>query len=340
MCMINTISSPATLQHNKELAVIFGHMADCYRYLGANERFRAIAYDTASRTLSNMHEPVDAYGHDIKKLDELKGVGESIAEKIIEYIDTGYIQTFEKLKKKVPFELLELMEVEGIGPATVRLLHDKFHLKNKEEVIKAIEEGKLVPLKGFGEKKIAQLQQVLKVNKSDKHRMPLSIARRIGNELLEQVKQITGVHIASLAGSLRRQKETVGDIDIVITAATKDWKKIINRFIKLPLVNRTLASGTTKASVILKENNVQADIRVVHDDEYATAMFYFTGSKEHNIQLRTIAKKKGWKINEYGVFDLKTNKKILTRTEEDIYKLFDLPYIPPENRTGKDELTK
>ncbi len=336
--MSHTIPFRSTLQHNKELSSIFRHMADCYRYLGPGERFRALAYETASRTLANMSEPVDVYGHDIKKLDELKGVGESIAEKIIEYIDTGSIRAFEKLKKKVPYDLLDLMEVEGIGPAAVRQLRDNYHFTNKEEVVAGLEDGSLKPFKGFGEKKIAQLKQVLKTGKDGKHRMPLAVAKRIGNELLGGIKKIPGVHIASLAGSLRRQKETVGDIDVVVTAEHRDWKKIITQFTKLPQVRRVLASGVTKASVLLKENNVQADIRVVHDDEYATAMFYFTGSREHNIQLRTIAKKKGWKINEYGVFDAKTNKKIRTNTEEDIYALFGLSYIPPEKRLGKDEL--
>jgi DNA polymerase (family X) len=336
--MENTISSAATLQHNRELSVIFGQMADCYRYLGVNERFRAIAYQTASRTLANMHEPVDACGHDIKKLDELKGVGESIAGKIIEYIDTGHIKTFEQLKKKVPFELLDLMEIEGIGPSTVRLLHEEFHVRNKEELIAAIEAGKLLTRNGFGEKKITRLQQSLKINKPGTQRMPLATARRIGNNLLEQVKQIPGIHMASLAGSLRRQSDTVGDIDIVATSGTKDRTKIIKQFTRLPQVSQVLASGTTRASILLKENNVQADIRVVNDDEYATALFYFTGSREHNIQLRTIAKKRGWKINEYGVYDNKTNKKIPTNAEADIYALFGFSYIPPEKRTGRGEL--
>ena len=144
---------------------------------------------------------------------------------------------------------------------------------------------------------------------------------------------------ASLAGSIRRNKETIGDIDIVVTAERRNWKKIINQIIKLPQVNTVLASGETKASVILKAANMQADIRIVHDDEYGAAMLYFTGSREHNIMLRTVAKKRGWKINEYGVFDVKTNKRLAGETEESIYNLFGLPLIPPEKRFGKEELS-
>lgn len=336
--MPQVLSSTTILQHNKELAHIFRQMSDCYKYLGPDERFRAIAYDTASKTLSNMTEPIDIYGHDIKKLDELKGVGERIAGKIIEYIDTGRIQTFEKLKQQVPFALLELMDVEGIGPATVRILHDALQVNTRDDLIHAVEQGKLSAIKGFGEKKINTLMKVLKLDKQENKRMPLQLAERIGNELVRFVEKMPGVVQASLAGSARRKKETVGDIDIIVTAERRNWKKIIRRFVQLPQVKKVLASGETKASVILTENDVQADIRIVHPDEYGAALLYFTGSKEHNIQLRSMAKRKGCKINEYGVYDVHTNKRLAGETEEGIYRLFNLPYIDPVKRLGKDEL--
>ncbi len=327
-----------TLRHNKELAFIFRQMSDCYKYLGQEHRFRAIAYETAAKTLSNLSEPVDAFGNDVKKLDELKGVGESIAGKIIEYLNTGRIQTFEKLKKQVPQELLELMEVEGIGPATIRTVHDQLNIQTKNDLVQAIEAGKLNTLKGFGSKRIDNLKKVLKLDKGVKQRMPLKKAVHIGNALLAQIVNIPGVIKASLAGSLRRKKETVGDIDIVITALPKNRKKVLRRFAKLPGIERVLASGDTRASVLLRENDVQCDIRVVDEDEYGSAMLYFTGSREHNIALRSIAKRKGWKINEYGVFDTASSKRLAGETEEAIYQLFGLPYILPEKRLGKDEL--
>jgi DNA polymerase (family X) len=330
---VNTI-----LRHNKELASIFRQMSDCYKFISPEDRFRAIAYETAARTLSNMSEPVDVYGHDIKKLDELKGIGENIAQKIIEYLDTGTIQAFEKLKKKVPYQLLELLDIEGVGPATLRILHDTLKVNSKEEIIAAIEKGELQTVKGFGKKKIENLLKVLKLNKEEKKRMSLKDAFRLGNGLLMEVKRIPEVQRASLAGSIRRKKDTVGDIDMIVTAERRNWKKIITRFIQMPQVNSILAHGETKASVLLKENNVQADIRIVHDDEYGAAMLYFTGSREHIIQLRTLAKKKGWKINEYGVYNAKTNKRLAGETEKGIYKLFGLHNIRPEKRLGKDEL--
>lgn len=335
--MATTLPKNTNLQHNKELAFIFRQMSDCYKYLGPADRFRAIAYDKAAQTLSNMHEPVDVYGHDIKKLDTLKGVGESIAEKIIEYIDTGAIETFEKLKRQVPYQLLDLMDIEGIGPATVRMLHDALKVNSKEELVAEIERGKLQTIKGFGKKKIENLLKVLKLDKAEKKRMALKEALRIGNDLLQEIKKFKGVIKADLAGSLRRKKETVGDIDIILSAERQNWGKIVAQFIQLPQVKRVLARGETKASVVLNENEVQADIRVVHDDEYGSALLYFTGSKEHNILLRILGKKKGWKINEYGVFDTKTNKRLAGETEEGIYQLLGLPFIPPEKRLGKDE---
>jgi DNA polymerase (family X) len=327
---------PVTLQHNKELAAIFRHMADCYSYLGANERFRVRAYDTASKTLANMEEPVDVLADNIKKLDELKGVGESIAEKIIEYLHTGKISTFEKLKKQVPYPLLELMDIEGIGPATIKLLHNKLNVSTKEELEYAIEQGRLTGIKGVAAKKMETIEKVFKTDKSKK-RLPYKEAREIAEEVLAAIQKIKEIHMATIAGSIRREKETIGDIDIIITAAQKDWKKIINQITKFPVVEKVLAAGHTKASMILKKGKVQLDIRIVHDDEYGAALFYFTGSKEHTIRLRTIARQKGWKSNEYGVFDT-NGKKIAGKTEEEIYHLFDLPFIPPQERIGSNEL--
>lgn len=331
-------SSRNDLRHNKELAAIFSRMADCYRYLGVDQRFRAIAYSGASKTLSNMTEPVEKLTDDIKQLEDLKSIGSSIAEKIIEYLATGQIHTYEELKKKVPFELLELLDIEGLGPSTLRLLHDKLGISTREDLTAALEKGKLATIKGFGNKKIEKLKQSLKLE-SGKKRLPLKKALRIAEEFLSEIQKIPGIHKAIIAGSLRRKKETIGDIDIVLTADERKWKKIISAIIKIPMVERVLAAGKTRAGVILKSENTQADVRIVHDNEYGAALFYFTGSKEHNIQLRSLAKQKGWKINEYGVFDNKTGKKLAGETEEGIYKLFGLSYIPPEKRVGANELS-
>jgi DNA polymerase (family 10) len=327
------------LQHNKELSEIFHHMGDCYRYLGKEERFRAIAYENVAKILQNMKEDITEYAADIKSLDAIGGIGESIAEKIIEYLHTHKIKTFEELKKKVPYELLGLMDITGFGPATLKTLHNTIGINSREELIEALEKGQLEELKGFGEKKIENLKQALKLQKEGK-RMPLAEAGKTGNEILNEILKIQGVQKAELSGSIRIKKETIGDIDIVIMAEQKNRRKIVNRFTALPQVQKVLAKGTTKASVVLKNNQVQVDIRLVHDYEYGAAMLYSTGSKEHNIMLRIMAKERGYKINEYGIFDASTDKRVAGKTEEDMYQFLNLKYIPPEQRLGKGEFEK
>src|SRR5665647_234435 len=183
------------------------------------------------------------------------------------------------------------------------------------------------------------MKRALKLFKETK-RMLLKDAEKTGNEILNEIKKIPGVQKAEPAGSLRRKKETIGDIDIIIQADPKYRKKIVNRFIAMPRVEKVLSKGATKASVVLKNENIQVDIRMVHDYEYGAAMLYFTGSKEHNIKLRTIARNRGYKINEYGIFDAVSNKRLAGATEEEMYHFLNLEYIPPEQRLDKGEIEK
>ncbi len=335
--MKKVIQKAVSLQHNAELADIFRRMAACYGYLGPDERFRARAYEAAASVLANMKEPVDVYHDDIKALDALKGVGESIAQKIVEYLHTGKITAFEKLKAQVPVQLLELTEVEGIGPATVRQLHDGLQVNTPVQLAKAIEEGKLNTLKGFSVKKIEKLKEVLKPDK-EKKRIPLLDAERIAKTVIREINKSPFVEKAVVAGSIRRKKPTIGDIDIIVLAQKKDQRRIVDQFIRSALVKKVMAAGSTKASVLLYNHEVQVDIRIVEAAQYGSALFYFTGSKEHNIKLRQVAKKRGWKMNEYGVFDIKTGHRLAGETEQGIYKLFGLSYIPPEKRLGGNEL--
>lgn len=334
---VTTTATLSTLTHNKELAEIFRKMSDCYRYLGAEERFRANAYKVAAQTMDNLKDPIDPMAEDIRKLDELKGIGESIAEKIQEYIHTGRIITYEKLKKKVPFALLELMDIEGIGPATIHQLHDLLHINSKEDMEIAVAEGRLEKLKGIASRKKESIYRYFKAPQTKK-RMPLSVAQSIGKELLTQITPLKGVKKALLAGSLRRKKDTVGDIDIVLSAEQKNRKRIMNNIIRLPIVKKVLAAGETKVSLLLEKEEVQVDIRMVNEDSFGAALFYFTGSKEYNIQFRTLAHQRNWKMNEYGVFDEHTGKKLAGKTEEEIFNLFQIPWLEPEKRTGKQPL--
>ncbi|HWC53912.1 MAG TPA: DNA polymerase/3'-5' exonuclease PolX [Chitinophagaceae bacterium] len=324
--------------HNADLSAIFHRMASCYRYKGIEERFRALAYDKASRTLNNLKEDISVYATDVKSLDQLSGIGESIAEKIMEFLETGKIKTYEKLKKEVPQELLDLMDINGFGPATIKTLHEKLKIDNRDDLIAAIEAGKLEKLNGFGAKKIENMKRGLKLFKESHTRMLLSEAWRTGNDILDIVLKIPGIKKAELAGSLRRKKETIGDIDIIATAERKNWKKAVANFISIPQCGRVLASGETKASILLKKSNTQVDLRLVNDYEYGSALLYFTGSKEHNIELRLMAKEKGWKLNEYGLFDEKTEKRLAGNTEEEVYHHLGLQFIPPELRELRGEI--
>lgn len=335
---VATITRPLAGNKNAELASIFHQMASCYRYLGPTQRFRVMAYDGASRTLDGLKDDISLYAGDLKTLDKLHGIGESIGEKIIEYLQTGKINAFEKLKERVPTGLLELMDINGFGPATVKTLHRRLGINNREEMISSIASGQLEKLKGFGAKKIENMRRGLQLFTQQHTRMLLWDAKRIGEALLNAVQAIPGVKRAALAGSLRRKKETIGDIDIVATASRKDWKEIADRFTSLPEVGQVLAAGETKLSILLKQNKAQVDLRLVGTREYGAALMYFTGCKEHNIALRTWAKEQGWKLNEYGVFDAETDKWLAGATEEDIYQFFGMHFIPPELREDKGEI--
>lgn len=324
--------------HNSDLADIFHRMAGCYRYLGPEQRFRALAYKNAARTIQGLKDDISIYATDVKSLDRLNGIGESIAEKIIEYLETGRIKVYDQLKKEVPEGLLEIMDIAGFGPATVKLLHRQFGIVNREELADVIESGKLRGVKGFGVKKIENLARGLKLYKRGRERMLLTTAMGTGNEILSSIQKIDGVIKADLAGSLRRRKETVGDIDIIVCAERKDWKRVIDKVWELNTAGTKLASGETKISFLLKRSHAQVDIRLVHEHEYGAALLYFTGSKEHTVKLRTWAKARGWKLNEYGLFNAKTNERLAGRTEEEIYEWFDLQFIPPELREEKGEL--
>jgi DNA polymerase (family 10) len=324
--------------HNKALSKIFHDMAACYRYLGQEQRFRAIAYANASRTMEGLKADVADYADSIAHLDELKGIGESIAEKIIEYLKTGKIATFEKLKAQVPVDLLEFLDVTGMGPATIRTLHEELGINTRDELILAIEKGKLSGLKGFGEKKIENIRRALKIYKETGRRHLLPEAIAACDVVLEYLKTIKGVEAAEAAGSLRRRKETIGDLDIVVLAAPKARKSIVSAFTRMPGASRTLAAGESKASILMKDPTIQVDIRLVSAHELGAAMLYFTGSKEHNIHLRIMAREKGWKINEYGLFDAVSGKRLAGSTEEEMYQALGLPYIPPELREERGEI--
>ncbi|WP_212004909.1 DNA polymerase/3'-5' exonuclease PolX [Chitinophaga sp. HK235] len=333
--MIQTTEN--TIKQNATVARLLHHMASGYKYLGTKERFRAIAYEIAARTVNNLQADISAYAEDKKALDQLNGIGSSIAEKIIEYLKTGKVKKYEELKEQIPEELLDMMDITGFGPALVKVLHEQLDINTRAELLKAIDEGRLEGIKGFGDKKIENIKRGLHLFEEAQSRLLLWDAVLAGNKILQAIRQFPEVRKAELAGSVRRGRETVGDIDIIVMATLKDQKKLADKTQKLPGIVRVLAGGDTKVSLLL-QNQTQVDVRIVTENAYGAALLYFTGSKEHNVRLRTIARERGWKLNEYGLFDLKTDKYLAGKTEEEMYRYMGLQFIPPELREDKGEI--
>ena len=321
---------------NHSLSRILFEMSEIYRYLGSEERFRTLAYAKASRVIDGLKEDIETFVAN-GTLEDIPGVGESIAEKILEFVQSGRIKKYEILRKKVPYELIDLMSVSGFGPQSLRQIHDELHISTRDELIAAMEDGRVGRLKGFGPKKVENMRRGLKLHKSAEARIPYRQAKEIADKVVEVMSEMAEVKQIAIAGSIRRGKETIGDIDILVACHPRDRKKIIQRFTMLDNRKQVLARGDKKASIIVSDDHRQVDIRVVSEHEWGAALLYFTGSKEHNVYLRTLARERGMKINEYGVYDLKTGKHLAGHTEKEIYKRFGFDFIPPEMRETSGE---
>jgi DNA polymerase (family 10) len=321
---------------NKEVAEKFYELAEVAELAGENP-FKVKAYLEAARVIENLTMPIEELAKE-NKLDDIKGVGKSIAEKIKEYLETGKITKLEELKKVVPAGLLELEKVPGLGAKRVKVLYEKLGIKNLEDLEKAALEHKIRNLEGFGEKteqKILEGIKSLRDKRTD--RFMIGIALPIAESIVNLLKNNTPIEKHMICGSLRRMKDTIGDIDILVTS--KNPSAVMDYFVSIPFVKEVLAKGDTKSSIITQEG-IQVDLRVVENDSFGAAIQYFTGSKNHNVRLREIAIKKNLKLNEYGVFRLDDNTKIAGITEEDVYESLGLDWIPPEMRedTGEVEL--
>jgi DNA polymerase (family 10) len=315
---------------NREIADIFEHMADILEFQGDN-LFRVNSYKKAARILNDLAEDIEILSKE-DRLREIPGIGEGMAEKIIQYLEKGVIDKYEEIKKGVPDGLIKMLAIPGMGPKTAALIYKELHIKNIEELEKAIEEEKLRELPGMGEKKEENILRGIRLLKESGGRILLGVALPVANEMVASLKN-KGVLLAGYAGSLRRMRETIGDIDIL--AGAEDGNNIIKSFVSQPGVRNVIVSGDTKASIIV-ENGVQVDLRVVSPDCFGSAMQYFTGSKAHNVHLREIAKAKGLKLNEYGLF--KGEKKVSGESEEDIYQILGMDWIPPVLREDRGEI--
>ena len=317
---------------NRELADIFEKMADILEFKGENP-FKVNAYRKVARVLKDLSEDVAEIAKE-GKLEGIPGVGSGIAKKIKEYLETGRIAKYEEVKEGVPAELVEMMKIPGMGPKTVALVYKKLGISTISALEEAVKEGRLRELFGMGPKKEENILRGIRLLRESKGRKILGQALPLVEEIISLLKERSKtLNKIEPAGSLRRMRETVGDLDILATGT--DPKEIIDTFVSLPPVVEVLASGTTKGSVIVS-SGMQIDLRVVPEDSYGAALQYFTGSKAHNIHLRNIAKDRGLKINEYGVF--RGEEKIAGKEEEEVYAALSLPFIPPELREDRGEI--
>ncbi len=318
---------------NQEIANILYEIAD---FLDMDDTpFRPLAYKKAASSLENLEEDIEVIYKrgGTKELEKIPGIGEHIALRIEEYLKKGKIGYLQELRKKIPVDIENLTMIEGMGPKTVKTLYQELNIKNLKDLEKAAKEHKIAPLFGFGEKTEQNILEGIEFLKKTEGRSLLGRILPKANEIYEEIKKLPEVETISTAGSLRRMKETIGDVDLLVSA--NNPKKIMDYFVSMKGVIKVWGKGETKAS-IKTADGFNVDIRVVLPESYGSALQHFTGSKEHNIALRKIAMERGLKVNEYGVF--KGEKRIAGKTEEEVYKTLKMDWIPPEMREDQGEI--
>ena len=318
---------------NLELSQIFSQMSEFLEM--KEDGFRARAYSRVARVLDSLERDIgDIYREGgAKALKEIPSVGQGIAEKMEEYLKTGKIKEYQKLKKESPVDVEALTKVEGIGPKKIKTLYQKLGVRNLKDLEKVARVGEIAALEGFGAKSEKNILQAIAFAKTSKGRFLLGAILPVVREVVGGLEKLPEVGQISAAGSVRRMKETVGDVDLLATSSQPD--KVMEHFVSLPGIVKVWAKGPTKSSVRFK-GGFDCDLRVVKRVSFGAALQYFTGNKEHNILLRRLAIKKGLKLNEYGVYKRKT--RIAGRTEKEVYQAIGLPYIEPELRTNTGEI--
>ena len=302
-------------------------------------QFKPRAYEKAALTIESLEEDIEQIYKKggLKALKQIPGVGESIAEKIEELIKTNKLGYYQKLYQKTPVDLETLTNIEGLGPKTIKTLYQELQIKTIEDLEKAARKHKISKLPGFKEKTEQNILKAIEFAKKHKGRHILGYTLPLIREIENKLKNHPKIKTATIAGSVRRMKETIGDVDYLVISNSPD--EVTEFFISMPEVTQIIETGKTKSAVKL-ETALNADIRILREESFGAALQYFTGNKPHNIELRRIAQKKGWKLNEYGIFH--KNKQIAGRTEEEIYQKLGMKWIPPELRenTGEIEAAK
>lgn len=317
------------MQH--KVADIFRSIAHILEIKGENP-FKIRAYEKAAQNLENLGEDLEALAAR-NELERIPGIGKDLAKKIKEILATGTLTYYEELKKEIPPELVTLMTVPGVGPRTARILYEELHIRSLAELEEMARAHRLRGLPGIKAKTEENILRGIQLLKSGRERVPLGTALPLATAVVNALRKTGTAERIEVAGSIRRRKETIKDIDILATGPVPE--AIMDAFVRLPLVREVLARGETKASVLLVQG-LQVDLRVVPREAFGAALCYFTGSKEHNIRIRELAVKKGLKINEYGIF--RDGERLGGENEGDVYEILGLPYIPPELREDAGEV--
>jgi DNA polymerase (family 10) len=318
---------------NRAVAAMFNDIADMLE-IKAESPFRINAYRRAARALEGVTEDIAAIA-ERGALTEITGVGVSTADKIVEFLQTGTCAYYEELKAQLPPGITTLMTVSEVGPKTALLLHERLGITTIDELERACREHKVQTLPRLGAKTEDNILKGIALLRRSKERLPLGRVLPLANELVGILRAVNGVSQVSVAGSLRRMKEDIGDVDLLVTSSKPG--AVMDAFAAWPRVRQVLAKGPTRSSVIL-DSGVQADVRVVPRVSFGAALQYFTGSKDHNVKVRERAVRRGLKVNEYGVFTVEGEQRIAGRTEEEVYKAVSLPWIPPELREDQGEV--
>ncbi|TNF61693.1 MAG: DNA polymerase/3'-5' exonuclease PolX [Deltaproteobacteria bacterium] len=317
---------------NAEIADIFERMAVLLEIQGANP-FRVRAYRNAARTLTDLPRSVADMLAEEEDLSELPGVGKDLAGKIAEIVDTGRLTALEELEREIPAGLVDLTALPGLGAKRVRALHDELGVRDLTDLQRAATRQRIRELHGFGAKTEQRILEALRRRAQFERRHKISDVEDIADSYVAHLKAVQGVKEVIVAGSFRRRKETVGDLDILVTC--KKGSPVMDRFVEYDEVSDVVSQGSTRSTVLLR-SGLQVDLRVVAQISYGAALYYFTGSKAHNIAVRTLAVKKKLKINEYGVF--KGKRRVAGKTEKDVFKAVGLRYIEPELRENRGEI--
>jgi len=320
---------------NPDIARLFDEVADLLEIQDANP-FRVRAYRNAARTIRDFPEPLaDLVRTGTKDLTDIPGIGDDLAEKITAIATTGELPLRKQLASKLPAGLLDLLRIPGLGPKRVKLLYKKLKVKSAADLAAALDKGRIQKLKGFGPKMEEKIRAGLGQAQVGERRMLLNEAETQATAVLAYLEAGGGIGQIEVAGSYRRRRETIGDLDIVVTSEGKDSATVMNRFVAYGDVAEVISKGETRATVKLR-GGLQVDLRAVEPDAYGAALLYFTGSKAHNIELRKIAQEKAYKLNEYGLF--KGTRRAAGKTEQEIYAKLGLDWIPPELREARGEI--